>query len=672
MIHRGLSGITIGATSALIAQSVWAAPVEVTAVQLNPTSNGVEVILDTQGNNRAQVFTVSRGNSSVADITNTQLRLPGGQPFRQDNPAPGIASVVVSQLDENTVQVVVSGTTKAPTGQVIRRDGPGLVLSFSQVPGSEEATTPASNQTQPPSTGQRPNPTPAFLPRAVAPPVGDIAIAPTDVTPSAIDLGTSAPISLTLRDVPVREVLTVIGRQAAELNIAYVDDGKTKTLCQASQGDSAGGGQPQQPQGSSTSEGARISLDIKNESAQEVFNYVLQVACLEANRVGNTIFVSPRLPDDIRGTTFRTLRLNQVPAVTAANFLAAQGADFQVPINRIEIQTIGEGATARTVEVRTPTIETVKPEAQEVSGPLPLRGLSVSVNERVNFVSLVGPLSKVQIAASLLTQLDLRRRQVAVNVKVVDVDLTKTRNANASLQFNSGVATGNSVVANFIGGVFQIGAPIGTDFLLNLFGSIQDQNAKILTNPTLIVQEGETAQVTLANQVFQGFEIVDTDDNGDDNNGDDNGNISTLTRRPILADAGVTLNIEVDQIDDNGFINLILVPEVSSPTGSFVDDDEVATLLSRRSLNTGQIRLRDGQTLVLTGIIQDTETDNVSKVPILGDIPILGRLFRNENRSKNRREVVVIVTPQILDDSDQSSFGYQYNPSPEAEKRLNR
>ena len=73
--------------------------------------------------------------------------------------------------------------------------------------------------------------------------------------------------------------------------------------------------------------------------------------------------------------------------------------------------------------------------------------------------------------------------------------------------------------------------------------------------------------------------------------------------------------------------------------------------------------MRDGQGLILSGIIQDADRTSISKTPILGDLPILGSLFRRTTRINERNEVVVLVTPQILDDSDRSTFGYSYVPS---------
>jgi type IV pilus assembly protein PilQ len=82
-------------------------------------------------------------------------------------------------------------------------------------------------------------------------------------------------------------------------------------------------------------------------------------------------------------------------------------------------------------------------------------------------------------------------------------------------------------------------------------------------------------------------------------------------------------------------------------------------------MNSGEIRLRDGQTLILSGIIQESDRTSVSKVPILGDIPILGALFRSTNKTNQRQEVVVLLTPQILNDNKG-----QVNYTPGADARI--
>jgi type IV pilus assembly protein PilQ len=126
----------------------------------------------------------------------------------------------------------------------------------------------------------------------------------------------------------------------------------------------------------------------------------------------------------------------------------------------------------------------------------------------------------------------------------------------------------------------------------------------------------------------------------------------------------------VQRIDDNGFVTMVINPTVSAIGGSADTPGGTITLVNDRQLYSGQIRLRDGQTLILSGIIQEADRTTVRKVPILGDIPILGALFRSTQRENVRQEVIVLLTPQIIEDSMASSFGYTYTPGRETRQFL--
>jgi type IV pilus assembly protein PilQ len=297
---------------------------------------------------------------------------------------------------------------------------------------------------------------------------------------------------------------------------------------------------------------------------------------------------------------------------------------------------------------------------------------------RLNAVTLIGEPRQVEIASSLLTQLDLRRRQVAVNVRIVDVNLTGIDNFNSSFQFG----IGNDVFINFapgrspsFGTVRGPGGNVGinnrpaganNDLVANLLAQIESNNAKILTDPTLVIQEGQTAQVNLTQEIIGNIERTTTVTE----------NVADVTVTAEKEEVGVILNVNVDRIDDNGFVTLRVIPQVTSVaqnvplvTGA---DENAITLRNIRQLDSGLVRLRDNQTLILTGIIQDQNITQSAKVPFLGDIPILGALFRSTQRVNQRSEVIVLLTPQILDDSQNASFGYNYTPSPDAREVLER
>jgi type IV pilus assembly protein PilQ len=205
-----------------------------------------------------------------------------------------------------------------------------------------------------------------------------------------------------------------------------------------------------------------------------------------------------------------------------------------------------------------------------------------------------------------------------------------------------------------------------SDILLRLRAQVVSGNAKILTDPTLVVQEGQSASVNLTSKVVTNVtETAGTGDNA----------VPAINNE--FEEVGLSITIGVPRVDDNGFITMEIQPRISSPTP---DSNVVQTSLgpfavsqvAKRELNSGRIRLRDGQSLILAGIIQETDSETITKWPILGDIPILGALFRNSLSNKDRSEVIIVVTPQILDDSDASNFGYSYTPSPEVQKILDQ
>ena len=122
--------------------------VQVRAVKANPTTLGVEVILQTSKGEQLQVTNRSAGNSFIADIPNAQLRLPNGDAFifRSEKPLAGITEITVNDFDANTIRVTVIGEASSPTVELFDSDE-GLIFGL---------TTAASTAQQPPQTQQTP------------------------------------------------------------------------------------------------------------------------------------------------------------------------------------------------------------------------------------------------------------------------------------------------------------------------------------------------------------------------------------------------------------------------------------------------------------------------------------------------------------------------------------
>ena len=788
--YNQIKFLTTTALVFLVANPSKAANQQIADVKLNSSGNGIELRLKTGekiGNNPS-FFTVSEDNSLKANLINTELKLPQGKTFRQKHPLPGITQIEVRQVDENNTQIAILGEKGIPVEPSLQEQEGEIVLSLTpdakakksslqstlirlksslkdaiaQLPGQKEKvySSPANNSigSQNPNVlipnpeivisekGNNSNnplqpvqPTQPYLPRAVAPPVGDMAVSNINASPDLIDLGSGAIVPrLVLRDAPVREVLSLLARSAG-LNLVFTDTNTPNKV--EGEGEQA----KEEASGEKT-----ISLDLENEPVQEVFNSVLLVSGMNANRQGNTIFVGSKLPSQARNLVSRTLRLNQVRAENAALFLASQGAEGQRLTT--EVEEIVDPETGR-VSQRTEkpaqltSLREGLEESTTGSSASLLTGLQIATDDRLNSITLIGEPRKVEIATAFLTQLDARRRQVAVNVKVIDVNLTNTDFFNSSFSFGvndsffvqdsgsaafnfggvnppevgtvttragfprvtplplpAGINEANGFIddvngqapfsdsvnpVNFPGftprgpfgtnsNVFQPGVievdeqgritfelpalnEVPDDFLALLEARVTSGNAKILTDPTLVVQEGQEATVKLVQNIVESVRTDVDQDSG----------IRTIT--PVIAEAGLTLNVNIEQIDDNGFVSLSVNPKVTA-VGQTQDFDSgggavnTLNLLSNRELNSGLLRLRDGQTLILSGIIQDQERTTITKVPILGDIPLLGSLFRSNEKTNERAEVIVLLTPQIVD--EQSGFGYDYTPGKEAREML--
>ena len=532
-----------------------------------------------------------------------------------------------------------------------------------------------SNGTPNPTIIQPTTPALPVLPRAVAPPVGDMSISNINASPAILDLGPAGNTiipRLVLRQAPADEVLKVLARYAG-VNLVSID--------------SMGGAAPGATDSSSGN--ANISLDIENEPVQNVFNSVLMASGLKASRRGNTLFVGKKLPDEARNTVTRTLRLNQAKAENVATILASQGAEFNL-LTQPEIildtgkTTITGGEisiTPPTAPVKpAPTLTSIKVAADKESGvSYLLKDLLVSIDDRLNSLTLVGEPRQVELATSIVLQMDSRRRQISIHVKIVDVKLTNTQTQSIDFNFGDGNNYGytqsnqtlGTTVLNFGNGVGLGGLiPNPTQFSATLNYAISSGNAKVLTDPTLVVQEGQTANVAIVQKVLSGSTTTYQ------TTGDGTSAVSVPITQPEFEYVGLTLGINVESIDDNGFISFVVRPTISAPSGTVEFSSGTGglpntfTLISKREVQSGLVRLRDGQTLILSGIITQQDRSTVTKVPILGDIPLLGVLFRSQDDVTERSEVVVMLTPKIINDDQNSQFGNNYTPSQKASEML--
>ena len=202
--------------------------------------------------------------------------------------------------------------------------------------------------------------------------------------------------------------------------------------------------------------------------------------------------------------------------------------------------------------------------------------------------------------------------------------------------------------------------------LLN--ATIISSSTKLLASPTLILTDSpdpigarisNEASVVVGTQVITNYTVT----TGTAGNGN--------SCQPQFGTSGLVFEAKVTKIDDNGFVTFSLSPSVSTSTGlQNVVGCGPINILSERFLRSGAVRVRDGQTLILTGVISDFNSQTSNKWPILGDLPLVGQFFRSSGGSRSKNELVIMVTPRIINDTDGGAYGYGYQPSSAESRQL--
>ncbi len=177
---------------------------------------------------------------------------------------------------------------------------------------------------------------------------------------------------------------------------------------------------------------------------------------------------------------------------------------------------------------------------------------------------------------------------------------------------------------------------------------IENNNGRVLTNPKIMVTNGKTAIIdmtsdyvkSVTSQILQGSDTVTS---------------ATQRTYDIGSDEGLLIEI-IPFISPDGYVSMNISPEFATIKSQVYTTNEAgqqelaATLLQRRDLELKNIRIKDGETLVLAGLIKENETQTTSKMPLLSDLPFIGAFFRGSNSMKSREELVIVVTPHIVKD----------------------
>lgn len=249
-------------------------------------------------------------------------------------------------------------------------------------------------------------------------------------------------------------------------------------------------------------------------------------------------------------------------------------------------------------------------------------------------------------------------KQVLLEVRVTEASKNFTRDLGVELGLGNTSGVVNEALSNMINanpgkaGISQVFSSSGLSYYLfdrsskismAIQASEQKGNIKILAEPKLLAVNNEEARFNVGNEVPIPSEI------------DESGNISYT-----LKETGVILKFKPEIMEKTGRVRLKLSPEVSEidrSAGIVISSGannvfaQVPGFKTRKVDTT--VELMDGETLVIAGLLTNNTSKNKTQVPLLGNIPVLGVLFRNSNDVTNDSELVIFITPKIVDNMTQ-------------------
>lgn len=299
---------------------------------------------------------------------------------------------------------------------------------------------------------------------------------------------------------------------------------------------------------------------------------------------------------------------------------------------------------------------------------------SCRADPSTNALIITAPEPLYRQLRAVIDQLDSRRAQVYIESLIVEVNPSQTVDfgiqwqalSNTDRSYVAGAGTNfttdasGSILASqgastAIGALAGLGAGANIGLIRNFGGAngfglaaiaraLQTQaDTNILSTPNLVTLDNEEARIVVGQNVpFVTGQYTNT---------------GTTTSSPFQTierkDVGTTLKIK-PQIGENGTVRMTIYQESSSIGPVAVGTANAGPTTNKRSIES-TIVVDDGQIIVLGGLIEDNYTTNLSKVPLLGDIPYLGALFRSESRTRKRSNLMVFLRPVVMRDQASSN-----------------
>lgn len=269
----------------------------------------------------------------------------------------------------------------------------------------------------------------------------------------------------------------------------------------------------------------------------------------------------------------------------------------------------------------------------------------IFIDERLNLMVVRDTPEVVRLIDRLMQNLDVAEAEVVMELEVLEVSSTKVDEIGLSLPevFNYGVPNSTAAISSVSGLRWSTANPAAIATLKSSRGL-----SNLLANPSIRARNREKAKVLLGEKLPV-FTTTST------------ANVGVSSSVSYL-DVGLKLEVEPQvQLDNDVTIKVAL--EVSSVTKTVTGpQSSIAYQIGTRQAST-TLRIRDGETQILAGLINDNESRNSSGVPGLHDLPIAGRLFGTTKDSHDKTEVILLITPRVVRNVVQPSVAGAMSPS---------
>ena len=309
---------------------------------------------------------------------------------------------------------------------------------------------------------------------------------------------------------------------------------------------------------------------------------------------------------------------------------------------------------------------------------LAFKNLTVTYFPTLGTIQVIGGSeTQIEMIRDYIAETDKKSPQAYLEVQIISLNETGSKTFNNTWQFLSknfsfnalngsqSFATNGSFPVFFAGNGFSYtdandkeitakhysGSP---QLVYTINYLVENSKGRVLANPRILLTSGQESTIDLTSDYVAKVTSQYLDGTG-------SGTSQVQKDYDIQDDNGIKVTI-TPFISPDGYVTLDITPEYSSVAGQLYSGSEVdgerdlaATLLQRRNLDLKGVRIKDGETLVIGGMIQETEQKSVTKIPFLGDLPVVGMFFRSTGTQRSKEEMVIMLTPQILLDNEDTN-----------------